>query len=470
MLKLMNPPYPDTDENVLADLGLASGRASVMANEEWPLIRADIEAGRPSPMVLITVKSVLPWDLGKCHQVLAYAYDVHGDDILLRVYDPNQPRNNDVYLRFNIRTVAERIVVEHNVAVHDDDGHSLRPIYCFARMDYTHRTPTVATPPRPSAPPVDVPRQVSLEVVGSEMLSSSVVERGRKKYDVFECGEQEFDYTRVSQQQRVTIRAHAVSYADPQVAWKLNDAPVPAGAGQTSRPHPSELGHAYFEQDVGGPRGEPVTVTTTTDGLLLHVENVAGDGQYSLTVRAVITERYGSEARQWSIGISFLGTREIVPGLAEAWDRCISDWLDGLRQESPTDEAIAAAALAQVGRPPDPIWDPDPLADDIGWQAAIVDPDRAQLVDPAQQVDPGGVVPVTTGDARRVVVTTPRTEVVTIATGIDETVQVDTSVGEVTVINTTSRDVVVVDSRTHRAVGMIPANREVSLRVVKTSG
>jgi hypothetical protein len=33
MLKLMNPLYPDTDENVLAPLGLASGRSSVMAYE-----------------------------------------------------------------------------------------------------------------------------------------------------------------------------------------------------------------------------------------------------------------------------------------------------------------------------------------------------------------------------------------------------------------------------------------------------
>jgi hypothetical protein len=78
-------------------------------------------------------------------------------------------------------------------------------------------------------------------------------------------------------------------------------------------------------------------------------------------------------------------------------------------------------------------------------------------------------VAVTTGDLGRVVVTTPRTEVVTIETGIDETVQVDTPGGGAAVINTTSRDIVVVDPRTHRAVGMIPANQEVSLRLVKTS-
>jgi hypothetical protein len=470
MLKLMNPAYPDEDENVLAALGLASGRASVMANEEWPLIRADIEAGRPSPMVLITVKSALPWDLGKCHQVLAYAYDVHGDEILLRVYDPNQPRINGVYLRFNIRTVAERIVVEHNVAVQEEDGHILRPIYCFAHMNYTVKAPTVATPPRPSAPPVDVPRQVSLEVVGSEILNSWEVERGRKKYEVFDCGEHEFDFTRVAEQYRRTIEAHAVSYADPQVTWWLNDAPVPAGTDQTCRPHPSELGDAYLYDPDYHLSGEPVTVRTTTDGLLLYVGNAAREGGYGLTARAEITERDGSEARQSSIGIGF-PIREIVPGLNEAFDSCVSSWLRELRMGTPTDEAIAAAALAELNRPvPLPLWDPDPLADDMGWQAGIVDPDRAELLDPAQQVDPDTVVPVTTGDRGRVVVTTPRTEVVTIETGVDETVEIVSSGGDVTVTNTTSRDLVVVDPRTHRAVGVIPADREVSLRVVKTNG
>jgi hypothetical protein len=466
----MNPLYPDTDENVLADLGLASGRSSVMANEEWPLIRADIDDGRPSPMVLITVKSLLPWDLGKCHQVLAYGYEVHGDDILLRVYDPNQQRDNDVHLRFNIRTVAERIVVEHNVEVHEDDGHSLRPIYCFARMNYTHRTPTVATPPRPPRPLVEVPRQVSLEIAGVETLRSSAVEHGRKKYEVFNCGEQEFDFTRVIQQQRVTIAAHAISYVDPQVTWMLNDAPVPAGTGQTVRPHPSELHLAFTEQDATGAGADPpVTVQTTTDGMLLHVENVAGDGQYSLTARAVITERNGSEARQSSIAFDFVGTKEVVPGLNEAWSRCFAAWIDSLRQESPTDEAIAAAVYAQLGRPLDPIWDPDPLQLESGWQDAVIDPDQAQFLDPAQQVDPGDVVTITTSDHEGAIVARTGTEVITIDPGTGETVEVNAQDSAITVTNTSGRDLVVVNQDTHEAVAVVPANQEITLGVVKRS-
>ena len=469
MLKLMNPLYPDTDENVLGALGLAAGRSSVMANEEWPLIRADIEAGRPSPMVLITVKSTLPWDLGKCHQVLAYAYDVHADDILLRVYDPNQPMNNDVTMRFNIRTVAEPIRVQHNIHASEDDGTSLRPIYCFARMNYTHRTPTVPTPPRPKHPPVEVPRQVHVEFVGGKTLASSVVEHGRKKFQVLMCEEREFDFTRVIQQQRMTVRAVAISYVDPVVSWRLNSVPVQPGTRQTVRPHPSELGSGSFE-DTGILSDPPVTVTTTTDGMLLHVENTLGDGQYSLSAQALVTERDGSQGKRWAMTISFLGTKEIVPGLTEAADRCFTEWLDSLRQEAPSMEAIIATIYAQLGRPPDPIWDPDPLQLLTGWQDAIIDPDQALFVDGSQQVDPSTVIEVPTTDPGTVIVTTTTTNVLTIDPGTDGIVQVGIDISGVTVINTTSRAIVVVDQSTHEAVALIPANAQVAVGVAKRVG
>jgi hypothetical protein len=470
MLKLMNPLYPDTDENVLGALGLAAGRSSVMANEEWPLIRADIEEGRPSPLALITVKSTLPWDLGKCHQVLAYAYDVHGDDILLRVYDPNQPLINDVTMRFNVRTVAEPIRVQHNIHVFEDDGASLRPIYCFARMNYAHRTPTVPTPPRPPRPPVEVPRQVSVEFVGSETLLSSVVEHGRKKFQVLMCEEREFDFTRVIQQQRVTLRAHAISYIDPQVTWVLNDVPVPPGANQTLHPHPSEPGDTYFEAGAGALAQPSVTVTTTTDGMLLHVVNTLGDGQYGLTGQAFITERDGSERRTWKMSFTFLGTKEIVPGLAQAADRCFAEWIKSLQQEAPSMDAIIAMIYAQLGRPPDPLWDPDPLQLLTDWQDAVIDPDQALFVDGSQQVDPSTVIDVPTTDSGRVIVTRATTNVVTIDPGTDGTVQVGTDNDGVTVINTTSRAVVVVDESTHEAVALIPANAQAVVGVAKRLG
>ena len=73
-LKLMDPIYPDTDENVTSpiigtELGMR-GRAWLTIKEEWPLIKNDIDAGHPSTIGLIQVKSLLPTDIGENHQVL----------------------------------------------------------------------------------------------------------------------------------------------------------------------------------------------------------------------------------------------------------------------------------------------------------------------------------------------------------------------------------------------------------------
>jgi hypothetical protein len=138
----MNPLYPDTDDNVVSGtFGLVDGRAAVVINTEWPLVRADIDAGHPSPLGLVTVKSALPFDLGKNHQVMAYAYLETGTDVTIWVYDPNQHDNDNVTIQFSTRAWDVPLNVVHNVAVHDDDGHSLRPIYCFFRTNYQQKDP-----------------------------------------------------------------------------------------------------------------------------------------------------------------------------------------------------------------------------------------------------------------------------------------------------------------------------------------
>ncbi len=117
ILKLINPAYPDSDENMLSSLGLANGRAAVMAHQEWPIIRGDIDSGKPSPMVIITVKSLNPGELGECHQILAYGYSVHGHHVTIRAYDPNSPSSDEVFLSFNDGDVSNRIMVAHRSAV-----------------------------------------------------------------------------------------------------------------------------------------------------------------------------------------------------------------------------------------------------------------------------------------------------------------------------------------------------------------
>ena len=63
---------------------------------EWPLIRADIDAGRLSMVGLVRRATISPFDLTQNHQVLAYAYEVAADTVSLRIYDPNWPGRDDV--------------------------------------------------------------------------------------------------------------------------------------------------------------------------------------------------------------------------------------------------------------------------------------------------------------------------------------------------------------------------------------
>ena len=64
--------------------------------EEWPLVKADIDAGLPSPLGLVHgrerpglgyITGFL--HLANCHQVLAWGYDVAGTVVTIHLYDPN---------------------------------------------------------------------------------------------------------------------------------------------------------------------------------------------------------------------------------------------------------------------------------------------------------------------------------------------------------------------------------------------
>ncbi len=63
---------------------------------EWPRIRADIDAGRLAMVGLVRHTGFNPLHLTQGHQVLAFGYEVAGDAITLRIYDPNWPDCDDV--------------------------------------------------------------------------------------------------------------------------------------------------------------------------------------------------------------------------------------------------------------------------------------------------------------------------------------------------------------------------------------
>lgn len=97
-MELMNPALPD-HETDFSRAGLAPrGRSWRMIVEEWPRIKADLDAGRTCPIGLVLLRSANFLDLGKNHQVLAYGYRIHNDDLTLRIYDPNKPDNDGIVL------------------------------------------------------------------------------------------------------------------------------------------------------------------------------------------------------------------------------------------------------------------------------------------------------------------------------------------------------------------------------------
>ncbi len=76
---------------------LGTERARRRSHEvEWPRVRADIDAGRPSMVGLVRHTGLNPFSMTQSHQVLAYAYEIAADAVTLRIYDPNWPDRDDV--------------------------------------------------------------------------------------------------------------------------------------------------------------------------------------------------------------------------------------------------------------------------------------------------------------------------------------------------------------------------------------
>jgi hypothetical protein len=406
MLSLMNPAYPDTDENPLSVLGLADGRAAVMAHQEWPAIRADIDAGRPSPLFVQTVKSLLPTDLGKFHQVLAYAYEARGHDVTIWVYDPNQPLVNEVTMRFDDGDVGHRIVVQHNVDVKEDDHVHIRPIYCFGRMDYSPKPPRVPTRPRVTSAEVES-RGVQVDVSDFQVLEHVTTRRGRKKFTVIpDCGEKEFEFEIAAEKTLQTLTVSTHGYVTPIITWFINGVEVAPGdrdlvvSGAWTEDNFSPV--TFEEEDSTPIEIGPVTVHVSLHHPHLTITNNPVDGNYAFMVR-VACEEFGETAvsSRHSRQVTFLGARERVFGLKEAIDQCLVSYYDRLRTEQPDDEAIVNMIFSQLGRPLDPIWDPDPTVlpfdstlerENPNWDTieASLTPDTIEIPDLTEVgVDPG---------------------------------------------------------------------------------
>jgi hypothetical protein len=101
-------------------------------------VQADIDGGHPSPLGLVTVHTADLKQIGKCHQVLAYGYDV--DDagtVTLAIYDPNTApgQADDVWIRFDGAHPGHVSTISHNINIGEPTLHG------FFRSTYLPKAP-----------------------------------------------------------------------------------------------------------------------------------------------------------------------------------------------------------------------------------------------------------------------------------------------------------------------------------------
>ncbi len=110
-----------------------------MVAREWPRIRRGLDAGRLVPLGLVRVVSANPLELTRNHQVLAWGYDLDGPTLVLRIYDPNWPGDDEVTITLDVS---------------DPDGDA-GPVYSKADGPLVafFRAPYRAAPDRPAGGP-----------------------------------------------------------------------------------------------------------------------------------------------------------------------------------------------------------------------------------------------------------------------------------------------------------------------------
>lgn len=102
--------------------------------QQWPLVKASIDAGVPAPLGVVTVKSANVAELGRNHQVCAYAYTVSGSDVIVNVYDPNSGQDDGVWIRFGTASPGQATVFSSNLNL-------ALPVRGFFLTAYTPATP-----------------------------------------------------------------------------------------------------------------------------------------------------------------------------------------------------------------------------------------------------------------------------------------------------------------------------------------
>jgi hypothetical protein len=134
---LMDPSRPDREPFWAPWLGRFGidrhSRTYVMVHEEWPPIRAELDAGRLVPLGLVRVVDRDPRLLGRNHQVLAYGYELDGSSLTVRIYDPNVAGGDGVTLALNVSDPMAAVMPQYSAP-----GPA---VVCFFRTPYRPADP-----------------------------------------------------------------------------------------------------------------------------------------------------------------------------------------------------------------------------------------------------------------------------------------------------------------------------------------
>ena len=124
--------------NVNFVLGRRAGTFSRTVRNSWPQVRDEIDSGHPSPLGLVTVHTADLRQIGKCHQVLAYGYQVDDDEfVTINVYDPNTDHDSadDVWITFSAAHPSKVSPINHNIDIGEPTLHG------FFRSSYRFKSP-----------------------------------------------------------------------------------------------------------------------------------------------------------------------------------------------------------------------------------------------------------------------------------------------------------------------------------------
>ncbi len=131
-IELMNPRYPDGVITAGRFGTTPYGRAWRMIRQEWPTIKSRIDSGQACPLGLVLIKSADLTQLGQNHQVMAYGYDVSGNELTLNIYDPNYLQWDDITLKLDLSDPKLAPKVTYSTGM---------PVVCFFATNYAFCMP-----------------------------------------------------------------------------------------------------------------------------------------------------------------------------------------------------------------------------------------------------------------------------------------------------------------------------------------